>query len=117
MLGEVGAAQLARRDVERDAPGRARRARHASRWRQSASSTHSPTSLDQPVSSANGMNSPGAHEAALGIVPAHERLEPAHAAVARLDDRLEVQDELVALDRAAQAGRQRQALARLVRLA
>ena len=49
-------------------------------------------------------------EAALGVLPAHERLAPVDAAVERAHDRLPVQDELVALDGAAQPRGEREAL-------
>jgi hypothetical protein len=50
-------------------------------------------------------------EALLGIVPADERLGGVDALADRVEDGLEVQDELVALERTAQAGAERQACA------
>ena len=43
--------------------------------RQASRSTQLPIATIRPVSSASGMNSPGGTSAALGVLPAHERLE------------------------------------------
>ena len=48
------------------------------------------------------MNSPGEHEAALGMVPAHQRLEAADLVALEIDDRLVVQLELAVGERLAQ---------------
>ena len=62
----------------------------------------------RPVSSAMGMNSQRRDQPALGMAPAHQRLEPGAARPsASVDDRLVVQDELAPLDRAAQLVLQR----------
>ena len=45
-----------------------------------------------------------AHEAALGVVPADQRLDADHAALVERHERLVVQHELLALERSAQAG-------------
>jgi hypothetical protein len=55
----------------------------------------------------------GPDHPALGMLPAHERLDRDGAPVAQVDDRLEVDDELVAGDRALQVARQLAALQRL----
>ena len=55
-----------------------------------------------PVSSASGDELVGTEQAALGVVPAHERLDARDAPVGELDDRLVVQRELAAVERAAQ---------------
>jgi hypothetical protein len=44
------------------------------------------------------------HEPALGVVPAHERLDAGDPAVVELDDRLVVELELAVLERALQVG-------------
>ena len=54
-----------------------------------------------------------AAQAVHGVLPAHERLDAGDAAGREVDLRLVVQDQLVALERAAQLGDQRQPLARV----
>ena len=69
--------------------------RHASRM------IHSPIATIRPLSSASGMKVPGGIDAALRMLPAHQRLEADDlAADARL--RLIVQGQFVALDRRSQ---------------
>ena len=55
----------------------------------------------------------GAAQAVHGVLPAHERLDAGDAAGREIDLRLVVQDQLVALERAAQLGDQGQPLARV----
>ncbi|HZH23261.1 MAG TPA: hypothetical protein VEY49_00020 [Solirubrobacteraceae bacterium] len=54
-------------------------------------------------------------EPALGILPAHERLDPAQPAARQLVQRLEVKDELVLGECSAQPRGKRQLAARLAR--
>ena len=56
------------------------------------------------------MNSCGASSAPLGVAPAHQRLNAAQRAVRQLDLRLEVQQQLAAVDPAAQLGQDREPL-------
>ena len=58
----------------------------------------------RPVSSAIGMNSSGGDQAALGVLPAHERLGGHRPAGGEVDHRLVVDLELAAVERAAQLG-------------
>ena len=51
-----------------------------------------------------------AHEAALGVDPAHERLEAGDAAGLERDDRLRVRAQLVRDERGAQLGLRRRAV-------
>ena len=55
----------------------------------------------------------GSAQAVDGVLPAHERLDAGDASGREVDLRLVVQDELVALERAAQLGDQREPLARV----
>ena len=66
-------------------------------------STQRPIGRIRPVSSASGMNSHRSHQAALGVSPAHQRLDAGHAAGGDVDDRLVVEAELVALERRGEA--------------
>jgi hypothetical protein len=43
-------------------------------------------------------------QAGFGVLPAHQRLQPAHPAVLQIDLRLIVQQELTAFERAVQTG-------------
>ena len=56
----------------------------------------------------------GAEQAALGVVPAHERLDAAHRAGPQLRLRLVVQDELAGLERGAELADEREPLAAVV---
>ena len=56
----------------------------------------------------------GAEQAALGVLPAHERLDPAHAAGAQLGLRLVVEHELAGLEGGAELAHQREPLAAVV---
>ena len=69
---------------------------------QACRSTHSPIALIRPVSSATGMKSAGRDETAFGVVPAQQRLAPAHLIVREPHQRLVVQLELVVDERLAQ---------------
>ena len=73
-------------------------------WRHAVSSTHAPIGTIRPVSSANVDEVVGPEQPALGVVPPHQRLEADHPAGAEVDDRLVVDDELVAFERAVQVG-------------
>ena len=56
----------------------------------------------------------GAEQAALGVLPAHERLDAAHRAGPQLGLRLVVQDELAGLERGAELADEREPLAAVV---
>ena len=71
-------------------------------WRHASRSTKRPIATIMPVSSASGMNSAGMIRAALGVLPAHERLGGGGVARGERDDRLVVDGQLAALDGAAQ---------------
>ena len=77
---QVGLGELARRQVDRHEQRRrvatARLACHAGAWRQAVSSTQRPIGTISPVSSASGMNASGGTRPRVGVLPAHERLEP-----------------------------------------
>ena len=64
----------------------------------------------KPVCSANGMNCDRRHQAALRVLPAHQRLGADQPAARQRDLRLQVEAQLVALDGLAQLGQQRQRL-------
>ena len=74
--------------------------------RHASSTTNAPSSWMTPVCSARSMKAPGGEQPAHGVLPADERLDEPHAAVAQVDDRLEAQRQLPAADRAPQVGRQ-----------
>ena len=104
---EVRVGHLAARHV--DADRQARRpvsSCHALVWRQALSRIQRPSSRISPLSSASGMNSIGGIGAALGVVPAHERLRPGDRTGVELDDRLVRDVELAALEGAAEVGLQ-----------
>ena len=113
LAGEVGAVQLARRDVEADvrlepllAPLEhllGDRADHPVADR-----------LEQAHLLGGGDEVVGVDEPAVGVVPAQQRLHRLQPAGLQLDDRLVVQDELVLGDRAPQPRRQRQPLERVL---
>ena len=77
-------------------------------WRAVRSSTNMPRSTISPISSAMVMNSAGDSAAQLGMVPARQRLEAGDGAVLQPHDRLIEDSDLVALERPAQLGFQRQ---------
>ena len=79
-------------------------------WRAVRSSTNRPRSTIRPISSAIAMNSDGDSAAHLGMVPARQRLEAGDRAVLQPHDRLVEDGDLVALERAAQLGFERQAV-------
>ena len=68
-----------------------------------------PTGTISPVSSSSGTNSIGATRAALGMLPAHERLHAGHVAPREVHDRLVAQRELARVERPLQVGLQLQA--------
>ena len=78
----------------------------ATACRQASRSTQRPIGTISPVSSANGMKSSGSTQAALGVVPAQQRLDARDAAVGEADDRLVVELELAAVERPLQVGAQ-----------
>ena len=63
-----------------------------------------PSGTISPLSSASGMNSAGDTQAALGVLPADQRLDAVDRAVVDRHDRLVVQPQLAAFDGAAQRG-------------
>ena len=67
----------------------------------------------RPVRSARPRNSCGPSEPALGVLPAHERLDADHAAAAERDLGLEVQDELVVVEGVAQLAQELEPLGRV----
>ena len=100
-VGEIGLHELARREVDRDLERLAdARAASAPRCAPPPRSPTSPICTIRPVSSAIGMNSAGRDQAALGVLPAHQRLGADAARVGEPDDRLEEEPELAALERA-----------------
>ncbi len=66
------------------------------------SSTHAPRGTTRPVSSAKRYELGRRDESALGMLPAHERFGADAPRIVESHDRLEVQPQLVALDRAVQ---------------
>ena len=70
--------------------------------RHASSSTKPADSGDEPGLLGDGQEVVGRNKSALGVLPAHERLESYDASVAHVDLRLVVDDELAMLDRAAQ---------------
>ena len=79
---------------------------------QASRSTHFSMGTMSPVSSARGTKSSGRVEAAFRVLPPHEGFEPFDLAGLQDDDRLVVQDELVAVDRSLQVGLQLEAAQR-----
>ena len=75
--------------------------------RHACSSTHAPIGTMSPVSSAIGMNSVGADQAALGVFPAQQCLGADHRAGRQVDDGLVVDDELAAVQGVPQLDRGR----------
>ena len=75
-------------------------------WRQPSRRTQRPIGTMSPVSSAIGTNCVGRHHAALGVVPAQQRLHARDAPVVEPHDRLVVELELAAGDGALQVGPQ-----------
>ena len=71
-------------------------------WRQACSITQRPIGTISRDSSATGMKDSGATRPRLGVVPAQQRFHGDDRSVAQLDDRLVVELELLALDRAPQ---------------
>ena len=69
---------------------------------QACRSAHSPIGTISPVSSASGMNSRRRDEAALGMVPAQQRLQAADLVALEVDERLVVELELAVGQRLAQ---------------
>ena len=84
------------------------RSSHSRAWRQPSRSTHSPSSLIRPVSSASGMKSPGMTRPRLGL-PAHQRLHGDDLAALEVHLRLVVQHEILFHHRAAQRRLERHA--------
>ena len=79
-------------------------ARHTDACRQAVSSTHRPIGRMRPVSSAIGMNDARRHQAALGMLPAHQRLQPHDAGGPEVHLGLVVEPELAPVERPAQLG-------------
>ena len=79
-------------------------------WRAVRSSTNRPRSTIRPISSAIEMNSDGDIRPILGWSQRAKRLEARDRAVLEPDDRLVQDGDLLALDRAAQVGLERQAV-------
>ena len=78
---------------------------------QASSSTHSPSGMMRPVSSAIGMNSAGDMRRWSDLRPAQQRFGAADPRRGEVDQRLVVQRELAVLERAPQVGLGRQAAA------
>ena len=98
-LDQMPALELHRREVDGDLD---RRRASCAAAAQACRSAHSPIGTISPVSSASGMNSAGRHDAALGMVPAQQRLEAADLVALEVDDRLVVELELAVRQRLAQ---------------
>ena len=81
--------------------------RHSAAWAQADSTTQCEIGRDQPGTLGERHERVRAHEAALAVVPADERLDADHAALVERHERLVVQHELLALERSAQAGDRR----------
>ena len=108
LLHQAGAGELARRQVDR----------HRDRVRSlaglvpaagslaGAAQTLRPIGTISPISSAYGDEPGGRHDAAPARVPAGERLHRHDAAVVQVDDGLEGERDLVALERALQVERE-----------
>jgi hypothetical protein len=111
---EVGVTELPRGDVEAD---RNRETQLAPRDELLAALADDPGAdrLDQPGVLGDRDEVQRRHEAALGVVPPQEGLDRHDVAGGQPEDRLEVQDELVALDRAAQPAGHQQLLQRVRR--
>ena len=77
-------------------------------WRAVRSSTNRPRSTIRPISSAMAMNSAGEQPAHLRMIPARQRLEAGDGAILEPHDRLIEDGDLLALERAAQLGFERQ---------
>ena len=92
------------REVDGDAQRRRGRRRATARiCVQAVRSTHSPIGRISRLSSASGMNAERLDEAALRIVPAHQRLDADDLSRGEVDLRLVVQDQLLVCDRAGAA--------------
>ena len=78
---------------------------------QASSSTHSPSGMMSPVSSAIGMNSAGDSTRRSGCGQRSSASAPSMRAAGEVDQRLVVQGELAALERAPQVGLGREAAA------
>ena len=107
-LRQRSVGELARREVDVDrerrlvgASGRARCCQCAV-CRHAVSSTHAPIGTMSPVSSASAMNSAGGSSPRSGWFQRTSASKPMTRPVAQLDDRLVVQHELVAVERAVQ---------------
>ena len=115
---EVGLLELARREVDAALHAGRRRARPATRRsvRQASRSTQSPIATMRPGLLGERDELARRDEAALGMLPADERLERRDRAVADVDDRLVVDAQLAALDGAAQGalGRERSRASRRI---
>ena len=95
----VSALELHRREVHRELD----RARpFGAPPRKPLRSTHTPISLIRPISSASGMNSSGGTRPRTGCFQRNERLEAADRVRFHVDQRLEVDHELVVRQRRAQ---------------
>ena len=103
LVDEVRLAELAGRQVDRHHQARAARAgRRATRvaWRQAVSSTHRPSGTIRPVSSASGMNDSGGTRPRTGCCQRTSASKPTIRSVVEVDQRLVVDAQLAALDRA-----------------
>ena len=102
---ERGVAQLASGSVDSDAcarPWTSPVARHATACRHAVSRTKSPIRVIRPLSSAIGMNSSGSDGTEAPVVPAGQGLELRHPSGGQTHDRLVLDGQLVAVERAAQ---------------
>ena len=93
--GQRGVEQVRGREVDRDVRS-SPSARHARAGAERAlEHVQRERRASAPVCSASGRNAPGAEQAALGVLPAHERLDAGRRAGREVDLRLVVQDQLV----------------------
>ena len=99
---EVRVGDLARGQVDVHRHRRRASALQRRAWRQACSSTHAAERDDHPALLGDRDELRGREQPALGVLPAHQRLEAADRAVAEADDRLVDDAQLVALERAAQ---------------
>ena len=83
-------------------------------WLQASPRTHSPIWASMPGVLATGMKSSGCTHAALGVAPADERLDADDLLRRGGDQRLVLEEELVALERPVQLGLQREAVGLLL---
>ena len=97
-----GVLELTARDVDGQARGRACRSCHVASWAHAVLRTHAPRSTIASVSSAIAMNAAGSRSPRSGCCQRTSASTDVMPPVWQVDDRLVVDDELAASDRAAQ---------------